>query len=77
MDGAITGFDQFCLPDMISERMQNIPPKYQKSHKCGRPRKDLRRVADIIFYSMRTGCQWTAIPPSLRPGSTAFSYFRQ
>jgi putative transposase len=77
MDGAVTSFDQFRLPDMIWERMQNILPKYRKSRKGGRPRKDLRRVADAIFYRMRTGCQWKAIPPSLCPGSTAFSYFKQ
>jgi hypothetical protein len=44
MDGAVTSFDQFCLPDMIWERMQNILPKYRKSRKGGRPRKELRRV---------------------------------
>jgi putative transposase len=58
MDGAVTSFDQFCLPDMIWEQMQNILPKYRKIRKGGRPRKDLRRVADAIFYRMRTGCQW-------------------
>lgn len=42
-----------------------------------RPPKDLRRVADAIFYRMRTGCEWKAIPPSLCPGNTAFSYFKQ
>ena len=26
---------------------------------------------------MRTGCEWKAIPPSLCPGSTVFSYFKQ
>jgi putative transposase len=62
---------------MIWERMQNILPKYRKSRKGGRPRKDLRRVADAIFYRMRTGYQWKVIPPSLCPGSTAFSYFKQ
>ena len=68
MDGAVTSFDQFCLPDMILERMQNFLPKHRKSRKGGRPRKDLRRVADANFYRMRTGCQWKAVPPSLCPG---------
>jgi len=77
MDGAVSSFDQFRSPDMIWERMQTILPKYRKSRKGGRPRTDLRRVADAIFYRMRTGCQWKAIPPSLCPGSTAYDYFRQ
>lgn len=76
MDGAVSSFDQFRLPDLVWERMQTILPKYRKSRKGGRPRKDLRSVADAIFYRMRTGCQWKAIPPSLCPGSTAYSYFK-
>ncbi len=38
MDGAVSSFDQFRLPDMVWERMQTILPKYRKSRKGGRPR---------------------------------------
>lgn len=76
MDGA-SSFDQYCLPEELWQRMQPLLPKYKKSSKGGRPRADLRRVADAIFYRMRTGCQWKAIPPSLAPGSTAHEYFQQ
>ena len=62
MDGAVTSFDQFCLPDMIWERMQNILPKYRKSRKGGRHRKDSRRVADAIFYRTGNRCHWKANP---------------
>ncbi len=55
--------------------MQQTLPKYRKSRKGGRPRVDLRRVADAIFYRLRTGCQWKAIPPALCAGSTAHDYF--
>jgi hypothetical protein len=34
-------------------------------------------VADAIFYRLRTGCQWKAIPKSLAPGSTAHAYFQE
>jgi putative transposase len=33
-------------------------------------------VVDGIFYCLRTGCQWKAIPPELCPGSTAHDYFQ-
>jgi hypothetical protein len=45
MDGSVSSFDQFCLPDMIWERMQNILPIYRKSRRDVRPPKDLKRVA--------------------------------
>lgn len=76
MDGA-SSFDHYRLPDELWERMQNLLPKSKRNKKGGRPRADLRRVADAIFYRMRTGCQWKAIPPTLCPGSTAHQYFQQ
>lgn len=77
MDGASSSFDQYRLPDELWERMHKVLPKYEKHSKGGRPRADLRSVADAIFYRMRTGCQWKAIPPSLAPGSTAHDYFQE
>lgn len=76
MEGA-SSFDKYLLPDALWERMQKILPKYRTSRKGGRPRSDLRKVADAIFYRLRTGCQWKAIPPILCPGSTAHEYFKQ
>jgi putative transposase len=76
MDGA-TSFDHHRLPDELWERIQDILPISKSNTKGGRPRADLRRVADAIFYRMRTGCQWKAIPPPLCPGSTAHQYYQQ
>jgi putative transposase len=76
MDG--TGsFDDYRLPDELWKRMQKVLPKYKRNGKGGRPRADLRGIADAIFYRMRTGCQWKAIPPILAAGSTAHQYFQQ
>lgn len=76
MDG-VSSFDQYRLHDSIWERMQKLLPKYKSSHRGGRPRVDLRGIADAIFYRLRTGCQWKAIPPSLAAGSTAHQYFQE
>lgn len=75
MDGN-QSFDQYRMPDAMWERIKVLLPRYEVSPAGGRPRKDLRRVADASFYRMRTGCQWKAIPPSLAPGSTAHEYFQ-
>ena len=37
----------------------------------------VRSVTDAIFYQLRTGCQWKAIPKCLAPGSTAHAYFQE
>jgi putative transposase len=76
MDGN-RSFDEYRMPDELWDRIKPLLPEYEASPAGGRPRKDLRRVADAIFYRMRTGCQWKAIPPSLAPGSTAHQYFQQ
>ncbi|WP_159455181.1 IS5 family transposase [Pseudobacteriovorax antillogorgiicola] len=46
------------------------------SPKGGRPRrKNLRDIADGIFYKLRTGCQWKAVPRCFGPPSTIHDYF--
>lgn len=77
MDGAVSSFDPFCLPDMIWKRMQNTLPRYRQSRRDVRPRKDLKRVADAILYPMSTECQWKAPPPRSAQEGTAFGYFKQ
>ena len=76
MDGA-TSFDRFRMSDELWNRLKTVLPDYQASPKGGRPRADLRGVADAIFYRFRTGCQWKSIPPSLAAGSTAHQYFTE
>ena len=54
------------IPDGLWARMESFLPKYRKSPLGGRPRLDLRKVADGIFYVLRTGCQWKAAPAGVR-----------
>ncbi|ADB15575.1 transposase IS4 family protein [Pirellula staleyi DSM 6068] len=76
MDGAVS-FDAYRMPDELWQQMQFLLPPYIPSPLGGRPRAVLRDVADAIFYRIRTGCQWKAIPRCLAAGSTAHSYFQQ
>lgn len=70
-------FDKYRISDELWERIQPLLPHYPKSPKGGRPRSDLRRVVDGLFYCLRTGCQWKAIPPELCPGTTVHGYFQE
>ena len=65
------------LPDELWIRMEQLLPKYKVNRKGGRPRVDLRQVANGIFYILRTGCQWKAVPRKFGSGSTLHRYFQQ
>jgi putative transposase len=42
----------------------------------GRPRKyPLRAILNAIFYVIRTGCQWRAVPHDFPPWATAYHYW--
>lgn len=66
----------FRIPDELFARMEPLLPKFRKSKKGGRPRLSWRSVLDGIFYVLRTGCQWKAMPPEFGSGSAIHSYFQ-
>jgi len=53
MDGQ-RSFDDYRMPDELWEQMEEFLPHYPSSPDGGRPRADLRGVADAIFYRLRT-----------------------
>lgn len=65
------------IPDGLWARMEPFLPKYRKSPAGGRPRLEVRRVADGIFYVLRTGCQWKAAPKEFGSGSSLHRYFQE
>ena len=67
----------FLLADEVWERFkQAIPPEAPKL-KGGRPRMDNRKALNAIFYVLRTGCQWKALPRCLGAPSTVHDRFGQ
>lgn len=66
----------FRMPEEMWNRLEGLLPKFRKSKKGGRPRLDWRQVLDGIFYVLRTGCQWKALPPEFGSGSSAHRYFQ-
>jgi transposase len=65
------------MPDRIWKRMKNLIPHWRPSPKGGRPALDERRVADGIYYVLRTGCQWKAAPREFGSGSSLHAYFQR
>jgi putative transposase len=70
-------FDSYRMPDAMWESIRVLLPVYRTGPFGGRPRKDLRSVADAIFNRLRSGCQWKAIPVCLASRSTAHAYFQE
>ncbi|HYX35797.1 MAG TPA: IS5 family transposase [Oligoflexus sp.] len=72
-------FDRYRMPDELWNRMEMLlPDRPCTSRKGGRPRlQQVKPVADAIFYKMRTGCQWNALPRVFGASSTIHDYFQE
>ena len=80
MISEVTGVDSsYCIPDVVWDRiiawLLSLPSRRKK--KTGRPRMDDRKAMSAIFYVLRTGCQWKALPRSLGASSTVHDRFQE
>jgi putative transposase len=69
--------NKFRMPEAMWQRIKPLLPVHVPGPKGGRPRNDDRRMMDAIFYVLRTGIQWKALPPSIAPGSSAHDRFQE
>ena len=69
--------EKFRIPDPLWERMQPLLPRKKPSRKGGRPREDDRKMMTGIFYVLRTGIQWKALPRCLGAASTVHRRFQE
>ena len=51
--------------------------EYKNQPGQGRKRLDSRKVLSGIFYVLRTGCQWKAVPKEFGSGSSLHRYFQE
>jgi len=65
------------MADAFWRLIEPLLPKYRQSLRGGRPRVDRRQVMDGIFYVLRTGCPWKALPREFGSGSTVHRYFQE
>jgi putative transposase len=57
--------------------VEPLLPHVPRRRRRGRPRKtELREVVNALFYHVREGCTWRALPHDLPPWKTAYNYFR-
>jgi len=65
------------IPDALWRQLGKLIPIRGRSPKGGRPPLDPRRVADGIYFVMRTGCPWKSVPVSFVSGSSLHRYFQE
>jgi len=65
------------IPDELWEKIEPLLPPPKQKKKSGRPRMDDRKAMTAIFYILRTGCQWKALPRSLGAPSTVHDRFQE
>lgn len=67
----------FRLPDPLWVRLQALLPPHPRRPKGGRPPADDRQCMEGIFYVIRTGCQWCALPRCFGTKPTTHGRFQQ
>jgi putative transposase len=64
--------------DLSDAEFACLEPHLPGPKRCGRPWVHPRRaILDAIFYLVRTGCQWRALPREYPPWSTVHYWFRR
>jgi len=66
----------FSIPDELWEKIQPLLPEEPPKPKGGRPRMDDRQAMTAIFYVLRTGIQWKALPRQMGAASTVHDRFQ-
>jgi transposase len=65
------------ISDELWKRMEVLlPPLKKKAGDVGRPPASYRDVMEAIFWILRTGAQWSALPKVYPPKSTVHDRFQ-
>ena len=63
--------------DLTDKQWARLEPLIPDAKPGGHPRTvNIREVVNAIFYYLRTGCQWRALPHDLPPWGTVAGYYR-
>jgi transposase len=64
--------------DLTDQEWNLLEPLLASPERRGRPPKwPARRVADAVFYLLRSGCAWRMLPREYPPWQTVYYHFRK
>lgn len=69
--------DAWRMPDGLWEWAKLLLPPERPHPEGGRPRAPARHCMDGIFFVLRTGCQWKALPRCFGAASTVHDRFQE
>jgi putative transposase len=69
--------DEYLVSDAFWAKVQPLIPPEKPKKKRGRPRMEDRAAFQGIYYVLRTGIQWHALPRGLGKASTVYDRFRE
>ena len=62
--------------DLTNDQWAILGPLIAPGRQAGHPQGlELRRIVDAVFYLLRTGCQWRALPHDLPPWTAVFYHY--
>ena len=61
---------------LIPQKERDSNKEYRRKPGGGRPPMDSRKALEAIFYVLRTGIQWKALPKAYGSSSAVHRYFR-
>lgn len=67
----------WCVDDALWADLAPLLRSDKPKKKPGRPRRDDRQLLDGILWLLRTGAQWSALPPAFGPKSTCHDRFQE
>ena len=65
------------ISDEFWRKLKPLLPSPKPKKKAGRPRVDDSKIMNGIFYLLRTGCQWKALPRCYGAPSTVHDRFQE
>ena len=65
------------IKEYIPKKQRDPNKQYKNAPGQGRPPLSPRKVLAGIFYVLRTGCQWKAVPKEFGCGSSIHRYYQE
>jgi transposase len=65
------------IKDEIPQKERDPEKQYKHAPGQGRPPIPARKVLEGIFYVLRTGCQWKAVPKEYGCASSIHRYYQE
>lgn len=66
---------KYCIPEGLLQEFRDLISIKLPNKSTGRPRVDSEPLIAGIFYLLKTGCQWDALPLCFGPAKTVYHRF--